>query len=185
MTANTTRITASHIIYLLICHRKLWLFANGVEMEHFSETVLEGRLIHGTAYDRRPSKYVEVELDGIKIDFYDQRARIVHETKRGRAVESAHRAQVQYYLYKLRQHGVADATGIIEYPDLRRTETVAALTEADVDAIVAWERAVEEVVGSEHCPPIIRKPICKNCSYYDLCYIGEDADLPGFQNLKV
>lgn len=173
-------ITATLVSYLHTCRRKLWLHAHEIRMEHTSDLVAEGKLIGDTAYDRRPDKYTQVELDGVKIDFFDSRARVVHETKRGRAVESAHRAQVQYYLYKLRQHGVTDATGIIEYPDLRRTEPVAALTDADVEAIAAWERAVEEVVGSEHCPPVIRKPICKNCSYCDLCYIGEDADLPGF-----
>jgi len=175
MTTDTTRITASHIIYLLICHRKLWLFANGVEMEHFSETVLEGRLIHGTAYDRRPSKYVEVELDGIKIDFFDPHTRTVHETKRGRAVEAAHRAQVRYYLYKLRQHGVTDASGIIEYPDLRKTEAVPPLTEADMLEIEGWEAEVRRILALEQCPPVIRLKICNSCSYYDLCYAGEEG----------
>lgn len=173
MTTETTRITASHIAYLLICHRKLWLFASGVEMEHFSETVLEGRLIHETAYPRRPSQYAEIQLDGIKIDFYNTISRIVHETKRGRSVETAHRAQVRYYLYKLRQHGVADASGIIEYPDLRKTEAVPPLTEADLVEIAHWEQQVRQIIGRETCPPVIRKPICKNCSYCDFCYADE------------
>ena len=175
MINETMRITASHIVYLLVCHRKLWLFANGVEMEHFSEHVLEGRLIHTTTYPRRSSQYVEVQIDGIKIDFYDPRTRTVHETKRGRAIEAAHRAQVQYYLYKLGQHGVAGASGLIEYPDLRRTEPVAALTDADVETISGWEQAVAEIVAREQCPPVINKPICKNCAYCDLCYAGEEA----------
>lgn len=172
--ATPVRITASHIAYLLVCHRKLWLFSNGVEMEHFSEMVLEGRLIHETTYTRRPSQYVEVELDGIKIDFYDPKNKIVHETKRGRAVEAAHRAQVQYYLYKLRRHGVADASGLIEYPDLRRTEPVAPLTEADIAAIKDWETEIARIVGEARCPPPIRAAICKNCSYGDFCYATEE-----------
>lgn len=144
-------------------------------MEHFSEMVLEGRLIHNTTYQRRPSKYVEVELDGIKIDFYDPKNKVVHETKRGRAIETAHRAQVQYYLYKLRQHGVAEASGLIEYPDLKKTEPVAALTEADVRTIEQWEQQVADIVARPACPPVIRAAICNNCSYYDLCYIGEES----------
>jgi len=173
-TDPNVRITASHIVYLLICHRKLWLFANGVEMEHFSETVLEGRLIHNTTYQRRPSQYVEVQLDNVKIDFYNPQTRTVHETKRGRAVESAHRAQVQYYLYKLHRHGVPDATGLIEYPDLRRTEPVEALTEADMATIAGWEKEVAHIVAQEKCPPPIHAAICKNCSYHDFCYAAED-----------
>jgi len=173
-TQSAIRITASHIVYLQVCHRKLWLFANGVELEHFSEQVLEGRLIHGTTYQRRPSQYVEVEFDGIKIDFYDPRTRTVHETKRGRAVEEAHRAQVQYYLYKLRQHGIADASGRIEYPDLRRTEAVPPLDEAAVARVAAWELSVADLVAQPTCPAVLRKPICKQCAYHDLCYAGEE-----------
>ncbi len=170
----TVRITASHIVYLLVCRRKLWLFANGVEMEHFSENVLEGRLIHETTYPRRPSQYVEVALDGIKIDYYDPQSHTVHETKKGRAIEEAHVAQVKYYLYKLHQNGVPGARGRIEYPDLRRTEAVAPLREADLEEIAGWETAVQRIVEQEECPSVIRKAYCKQCAYYDLCYIGEE-----------
>lgn len=173
MHTETLRITASHIVYLLVCHRKLWLFAGGIEMEHFSENVLEGRLLHETSYPRRPSQYVEVQIDGIKIDFYDPHTRTVHETKKGRALEAAHRAQVQYYLYKLGQHGVAGASGKIEYPDLRKTEEVPPLMEADKTTIAHWEVEVQRIVALERCPDVINKPYCKRCSYYDFCYTAE------------
>lgn len=166
-------ITATLVSYLHTCRRKLWLHAHEIRMEHTSEIVAEGKLIGETAYDRRAEKYTQVEFDGIKIDFYDARNKVVHETKRGRAVESAHRAQVQYYLYKLRQNGVTDATGIIEYPDLKRTEAVPTLTDADIKAIEGWEVDIEWIVSQEYCPPVIDKPICKQCSYYDFCYSTE------------
>lgn len=167
------QLTATLIAYLHTCARKLWLHAKEIRMEHTSDLVAEGKLIGETAYERRADKYVQIELDGIKIDFYDPRAHTVHETKRGRAVEAAHRAQVQYYLYKLRQHGVSGASGLIEYPDLRRTEPVAPLTEADLDKIAGWEQAVLEIVARDQCPPVVNKPICKHCAFFDLCYIGE------------
>lgn len=166
-------LTATLISYLHTCRRKLWLHAHEIRMEHTSDLVAEGKLIGDTTYDRRADKYTQVEFDGIKIDFFDPRTRIVHETKRGRAIEAAHRAQVQYYLFKLRQHGVTGATGLIEYPDLRRTEPVTALTEADVLEIEQWERDVTGIVTSPMCPAVINKPFCKQCAYYDLCYIGE------------
>lgn len=166
-------ITATFVNLLHVCHRELWLHAHEIRMEHTSEIVAEGKLIGETAYDRRAEKYTQVEFDGIKIDFYDARNKVVHETKRGRAVESAHRAQVQYYLYKLRQNGVTDATGIIEYPDLKRTEAVPTLTDADIKAIEGWEVDIEWIVSQEYCPPVIDKPICKQCSYYDFCYSTE------------
>lgn len=168
-------ITATLVAYLHTCRRKLWLHAYEIRMEHTSDLVAEGKLIGDTAYDRRADKYTQVELDGIKIDFFDPRTRTVHETKRGRAVEAAHRAQVQYYLYKLRQHGVADASGLIEYPDLRKTEAVPPLTEADAREIEHWEDEVRRIVGQAECPPAIRIKICNSCSYYDLCFVGEEA----------
>ncbi|MEQ1746965.1 MAG: CRISPR-associated protein Cas4 [Saprospiraceae bacterium] len=168
-------VTATLIAYLHTCQRKLWLHAHEIRMEHTSDLVAEGKLIGDTSYDRRADKYTQVELDGIKIDFFDPRTRTVHETKRGRAVEAAHRAQVRYYLYKLRQHGVTDASGIIEYPDLRKTEPVPPLTEADVLEIEGWEAEVRRIVALEQCPPVIRLKICSSCSYYDLCYAGEEG----------
>lgn len=167
------QITATLISYLHTCHRKLWLHAHEIRMEHTSDLVAEGKLIGETAYDRRSDKYTQVELDGIKIDFYNTHSRIVHETKRGRAVETAHRAQVQYYLYKLRLHGVTDASGIIEYPDLKQTESVPPLTEIDVCEIEQWEAEVRRIVAQPDCPSVIRKTICKSCSYFDFCYTEE------------
>lgn len=166
-------ITATLISYLHTCRRKLWLHAHEIRMEHTSEIVAEGKLIGETTYERRAEKYSQVELDGIKIDFYDPKNKVVHETKRGRAMESAHRAQVQYYLYKLRQNGVNDATGLIEYPDLKKTEPVPMLTDADIAAIETWEADIERIVAQTQCPPVIDKPICKQCSYYDFCYSRE------------
>jgi CRISPR-associated exonuclease Cas4 len=45
------QITGTHFNYYLICHRKLRLFANGIQMEHTSDAVYEGKLIHETSYD--------------------------------------------------------------------------------------------------------------------------------------
>jgi len=167
-------VTATLINLLHVCRRELWLHAHEIRMEHNSEIVAEGKLIGDTAYDRRSDKYTQVELEGVKIDFYDAHTRTVHETKRGRAIEAAHRAQVQYYLYKLHQHGVTNAQGRIEYPDLRQTETVPALTPADIQTVQNWEAEVKRIVAQPDCPPVIRKPYCKSCSYFDLCYIDGD-----------
>jgi len=41
-------ITGTHFAYFLICRRKLWLFANNLQMEQESDLVLEGRLLHET-----------------------------------------------------------------------------------------------------------------------------------------
>lgn len=169
MQINATLINLYHV-----CKRELWLHANGIRMEHTSEVVSEGKLIGETSYAARSEKYTEVEIDGIKIDFYDARNKVVHEVKKSNKVEKAHIAQVKYYIYKLLRNGVAGVSGVIEYPKMRQTERVG-LSPADILEIEDWERHIDQIVKSENCPPLLNKPICKTCSYYEFCYINDDA----------
>ena len=74
-------ITGTHFNYYQLCHRKLWLFANGINMEQESDLVYEGKLVHESSYPQRTSKYEEVEIDGIKVDYYDAKNKVIHEKK--------------------------------------------------------------------------------------------------------
>jgi CRISPR-associated exonuclease Cas4 len=162
-------ITATHINYYHICYRKLWLFTNGINMEHTSDIVTEGKLIGENSYKDRSSKYTEVQLDGIKIDFYDAKNKVVHEIKKSDRMEAAHEAQVKYYLYKLKQNGIDGAKGILEYPTLRQT-TYVTLNEDDEILIQKWEEEIMDIINHEDMPPVINKTVCKRCSYFDFCY---------------
>lgn len=164
-------ITGTHINYYHLCRRKLWLFANGINMEHTSELVAEGKLIHETSYPQRGVGGREIEIGGVKIDYYDPQRRIVHEIKKSDRVENAHIWQLKYYLHVLKQHGVADVTGILEYPRLRRREEIALQAE-DEGYLENVKTQISQIVQSE-CPPRVEKKICKNCSYYDFCWVGE------------
>ena len=66
-------VTGTIFYYFMVCHRKLWLFAHGITMEQGSELVYEGKLIHENSYPERNPNYEEIELEGIKVDFYDAR----------------------------------------------------------------------------------------------------------------
>ena len=164
--------TATLINYFHICHRKLWLHANDIRMEHSSDVVTEGKLIGENTYQQRPVKYVELQIDGIKIDFYDAKNRVVHEVKKSDKIETAHEAQVKYYLYVLKKHGIDGATGIIEYPTIRHTTHVE-LSEDDLNLIPLWEAEIASIISSDAIPVVIEKPICKKCSYFEFCYSGE------------
>jgi CRISPR-associated exonuclease Cas4 len=166
------QITGTHIAYLHTCHRKLWLFANGIQMEHTSETVAEGKLIAETTYTDRARKYTELSVEGIKIDFYDAKNKVVHEVKKSDKVEHAHIAQVKYYLYVLQKNGIENPEAIIEYPKLKQTEMME-WNDDIINEAQEWEHAVAGIAGAEICPPLIKKSICKSCSYYELCYVEE------------
>ncbi|MCU0328746.1 MAG: CRISPR-associated protein Cas4 [Chitinophagales bacterium] len=162
-------ITATHINYYHICKRKLWLFSHHITMEHTSDTVYEGKLIGEHSYPYRSEKYTELELDGIKIDYFDAKNGIIHETKKSDSVEQAHIAQVKYYLYVLQKNGISAHKGIIEYPKLRKTEQVI-LTEEDTQSIENQLVEIQQILENETCPPKIQKSFCKSCSYFEFCW---------------
>jgi len=166
-------ITGTHFNYYLICHRKLWLFANGINMEANSDLVYEGKLIHETSYPRRSERYQEIEMDGIKIDYYDPKNRVVHEIKKSDKHEEAHEWQVKYYLYVLEQNGVENCTGLLEYPRLHKTDEVF-LTQPDREAIKEMLLKIDQIINTENCPDRITKQKCRKCSYFDFCWSGEE-----------
>jgi CRISPR-associated exonuclease Cas4 len=169
-------ISGTHFSYYHVCKRKLWLFSNGVSMEHTSDLVHEGRLIHENSYPQRSERYEELSIGGCKIDFYDAKNKVVHEIKKSDKIEKAHEWQVKYYIVTLERTGITGVTGILEYPALRNTTPVE-LVETDRETIVAIENQIKIIVESEQCPPLIHAKICKNCSYYEFCYVNEEVNL--------
>ena len=138
-------------------------------MEHTSDLVAEGKLIDENSYPQRADRYQQLAIEGIKIDHYDTRLGIVREVKKSNKKESAHLAQLKYYLFVLERNGVGVRHGILEYPKLRITEEVW-LTDEDRKEIPIWESKVMEIIGQEFCPKRIEKTICKKCSYFDFCF---------------
>lgn len=166
----STRISATHVAYYHLCHRKLWLFHRTIKMEHTSDSVGEGKLIEQQSYARRPSRWRELNLGFLKIDHFDPRERLVREVKKSPKLEHAHVAQVQYYLYVLEQAGIRGVRGLIEYPKQRRRREVE-LTDAVRRDIQGWEAEIERIVSREQCPELVKKSYCKNCAYRDFCFI--------------
>jgi len=170
---KTMLITATHIVYYHLCHRKLWLFSNGVQMEQASgsEYIAEGKLISETTYEKRPQRWRELNLGNVKMDHYDAKHQVVREVKKSPKLEHAHIAQVQYYLYHLRQHGINEASGIIEYPKQRKTTIVEPLTALEYTQIEQWEVTTKKIIEQEYCPNLNKKSYCAKCAYYQFCFI--------------
>lgn len=166
------QITGTHFNYFQVCKRKLWLFANNVNFEQTSDIVYDGKLIHEDSYSMRSSKYEEIEIDGIKVDYYDTKNKVIHEIKRSNKIEQAHEWQLKYYMYVFEQHGVTDVKGVLEYPTLRKTQSVV-LSDVDRDRIKEIIADIDKIISSEECPPLQKKGICKSCSYYEFCFTKE------------
>ena len=172
-------ITGTHFNYYMICKRKLWLFASGITMESTSDLVSLGKLIHETTYPQRSERFKEVEIKGIKIDFYDQKNKIIHEIKKSDKRQEAHIWQLKYYIYVLEQEGIEKVSGVLEYPKLRKTEEVY-LSDIDREEIKHIMEQIENIIQSDDCPNKLPKTKCRNCSYSDFCWSGEDDNTKDF-----
>lgn len=168
-------ITGTLINYYFVCHRELWLFANGINMEQESDLVYEGKLIHEESYPERSSKYEEVAIDGIKVDYYDAKNHVIHEIKKSNKVDRAHEWQLKYYMYVFEQHGVTNVRGILEYPEMRKTKEVI-LSDVDREEIRTIICEIESIIQKDECPPRVKKGLCRNCSYFDFCYSEEPGE---------
>ncbi len=166
-------VTGTLISYYFYCKRRMWLHANEIRFEDNSEDVAMGRLIEETTYLQRNSNYEQVEFEGIKIDFYDYKNKIIHETKKSPKFEQTHIWQLKYYIYILKKNGIEGVKGILEYPTEHKTHIVE-LSKDDVKKIESSLIDILLIIKSEICPPVImQKAKCKNCSYYEFCYINE------------
>lgn len=167
--------------YHAVCPRKAWLSLHGLAMEQESDAVALGRLLDRTSYPRRrrPDVITAEAPDGTplvaKIDGVDLRAGVLHETKKGRSEEDAHRLQVRFYLWVLALGGVTRAdgtplTGQLDYPALRRTEPVS--LGAEHEAELALTVAALASLARQPDPPERhpRRTFCRRCAFEDLCY---------------
>lgn len=164
-------ITGTHISYYFYCKRRLWLFNNNIKCEDNSEDVAMGIVIEETAYAQRSSKYKQIEIGPIKIDFYDDKNKIIHEVKKSNKFHETHIWQLRYYIYILEQAGVHGVKGILDYPKSRATENVG-LDDDSRNKLIAILADIKTILAYEEAPKM-PKPmrICKKCSYYELCWI--------------
>ena len=103
------RFTGTQVNYFFVCRRKLWLFSHGIEMEHGHDLVLQGKLVGETSYARKKHEVAiddRIVLDFLEVDWQADGRLVIHEIKKSRAMETAHRWQVLYYLYYLKTKGL-------------------------------------------------------------------------------
>ena len=175
------RIGGMLVNYYRICPRKAWWTLRGITMEQESDTVALGRLLDEGTY-ARDEKHIQLEAeapDGMplvgKIDRMKLRQGVLHETKKGRFCEEAHRWQVRFYLWLLYLNGVTRAdgqpfSGQLDYPLLKRTETVQleASHRAELAQLVQDIRALTLL---DSPPPMLTdRTFCTTCSFEELCF---------------
>ena len=135
-------------------------------MEQNNDNVLIGKLLDENSYSR-DEKHINID-NVINIDFVREK-NILHEIKKSRKIEEASVLQVKYYLWYLKERGV-NVKAKIDYPLLKNSLDVS-LEAEDEENIKNVLLNIENIVDSLIPPQCEHKKICKNCAYYDLCYI--------------
>ena len=156
------------INYYYLCKRKLWLFSKGITMEHLSDRVLSGKVLHENAYSRQKSKEIVID-DIIKLDIID--GDFIREVKLSSRMSNSHRMQLLYYLYYLKKNGIKKK-GSINYVKEKKIEEIELKEEDDLEI----ERAlidIKNICKMEKPPSVEKMSICKNCAYYEFCFVKE------------
>ncbi len=162
-------ITGVKVNYYFICKTKLWLFSHNIQMERESEDVSMGKLIHESRYSRVKK---DIIIDNvISIDFLKKGDILeVHDIKKSKKMEEAHRWQLLYYLYYLHERGV-EAVGVLNYPLLNKKEVI----EPSEDDFKEMERIMDEIprIVYGNVPAPVKRRLCRKCSYYEFCFGDE------------
>ena len=159
-------ITGIMVYYYEVCKRKLWYYYHNINMEQNNENVAIGKFIDETSYSR-DEKHINID-NVINIDFIKEKG-ILHEVKKSKKIEEANILQVKYYLYYLSKRDVK-VKAKIDYPLLKKNIDVE-LKEEDKQKIDEILIDIENIVNKDIAPKEDNKKICKNCAFYDLCYI--------------
>jgi CRISPR-associated exonuclease Cas4 len=162
--------SGTQVNYFMVCKTKLWLFSHFVTMEQSSDLVSYGKLVHETSYG---SQKKEIVIDNrIAIDFVQKGdTLILHEVKKGKRLEKAHRYQLLYYLYYLNElKGMEKVGGEIDYPLLRKKERVE-LTEDVKEEMRSILNGIQEVIALPEPPQPSYLKICRKCAYFEFCWV--------------
>ena len=161
------RITGVMIYYYFVCKRKLWYFCHEINMEAENENVMLGKLLDEHSY-QRDEKHINID-NVINIDFIKKHHEL-HEIKKSKSIEAAGIWQVKYYLYYLKERGVENIRGKIDYPLLKKN-VIVELADEDIKKL---EGIISEIckIRKQNVPPeFLETKVCKKCAYHDLCFI--------------
>lgn len=160
-------VQGTKVQYFVVCPRKLWLHAKHITMEHTSDIVLEGKVLHEQSFARKKK---EIDIDQlIKIDLIDDD--YVGEVKSSSRMEKADRLQLLYYLYYLKRLGI-HRVGKIHYVKEKKVEEIQLTAEAEQE-VEACLSGIQEVLSMDFAPKKKRLPYCTKCAYYPFCFVEE------------
>lgn len=161
------RVTGVMVQYYVACKRELWLFANQINMNYDNDDISIGRHIHEKSYSREKKN---IHLGDIAFDFAKTGDKnTIFEIKKSSRLEEPVRYQLYYYLWNAKKMG-KEMDGMLVYPEEKKREKIVLTPdkEKEIEKIIA---DIEKIVSQPLPPPVVTKPYCKRCTYYELCFV--------------
>ena len=160
-------ISGTMFYYYFVCKRKLWFFANEIQLENENEDVIIGKLVDENSYSRE-LKHVLID-NTVNIDFIKE-WKILHEVKKQKSIEEAGIWQLKYYIYFLKERGINIEKGILDYPKLKKRQEIF-LSKEDEERIENILLEIREIINLKLPPKLEKLKICRKCAYFEYCYI--------------
>ena len=158
-------IRGTQVNYYFICKTKLWLFSRNICMEHESDLVKLGKLLHLEVFKREDK---EIQIGRIAIDVVRKGDHLeIVEVKRSDKFEEAHKYQALYYLYYLKRLGI-QAKARLVYPKKKKNIELS-LNENIENKIKKILKEIEEIC-KDNMPKPELKSHCKSCAYFEFCF---------------
>ena len=154
--------------YYIHCKRQCYLHGNRINLEDNSEEVKIGQALHEA---KENDKNTEITIENIKIDKLTKE--YLTEVKKSDADPEAAKWQLLFYLKVLKEKGI-DRKGKLEFIEKNRKDKKTVILELDDEIekqLYQYEEEIKQLLLKERVPPVLNKPKCKKCAYYEYCYI--------------
>lgn len=162
------KVNGTLMNYYFHCKRQCYLFGNRLNLEDNSEEVKIGKAIHE---ERAEKENTEIAIENIKLDKLT--AEYLTEVKKSDADIEASKWQLILYLRVLKDKGI-DRKGKLEFVEKNKSSKktmIIELTDEVEKELNQYIHEIESLLQGEEIPPVLDKPKCKKCAYYEYCYI--------------
>lgn len=163
------RVNGTLINYYFHCRRQCYLLGNRLNLEDNSELVKIGRAIHEERAEDKQN--TEIAIDNIRLDKITKE--YLTEIKKSDEDEEAAKWQLLYYLSALKKKGII-RKGKLEFVEKNKKDKktiILELTDELENELNKHIQEIEQLLAQDEIPECIHENTCKNCAYYEYCYI--------------
>ena len=158
------RITGYHFYNYGSCKTRLWLFHRNIEVGKENDHIRIGKHIDETTHLRNKKS---LTIQGLcQIDYIDNGQHVeIHEIKKGSKLSEAIELQVMFYMSVMKQITGEIPKGYVHFPEVKKVLSL----ELDSKRLEQVTKEIEQIVNGK-CPDPRRIPICRGCSYEEMCW---------------